>query len=63
MIHIQCNGCGASTVAPMGANPDATLRCECCQLEHDHGEHANATGVPCRPVTITWTGPVALSLG
>jgi len=27
--------------------------CVCCPQDHHHGNAANASGTPCRPVTIT----------
>lgn len=39
-------------------DPDATFDrlqpdCSCCEVDHHHGQAANQTGEPCRPLTIT----------
>lgn len=63
-VHVQCNHCGAFVIIPAGADADAALTCGCCPLDHHHGEAANETGAPCRPVTITLLpGSVPVSLG
>jgi hypothetical protein len=57
LIQVQCNGCGTQAFTDNHADPDAALQCregaECCGEDHHHGGHANRTGEPCRPVTIT----------
>jgi len=53
VLHIQCDQCGASVTTADGTDPDAALACGCCPEDHHHGEAANQTGVPCRPITIT----------
>jgi putative aminopeptidase FrvX len=52
-------GCGASVVIPAATDPDAALDCDCCPEDHHHGQAANETGAPCRPITITAQGPSA----
>jgi hypothetical protein len=60
MLLIQCNGCGASVTTQDGSDPDAQLNCcpdsDCCLQDHHHGQQADATGEPCRPITITVLG-------
>jgi hypothetical protein len=53
------------TCVPGGGHPpqceaadfDAALNCregsDCCGQDHHHGQQANESGQPCRPVTIT----------
>lgn len=50
---IECNQCHQKHFTNDGRNVDRALKCGCCAEEHDHGEAANRTGAPCRPVTIT----------
>ena len=52
MFLVECNGCRSKAFTADGNRLDASLACECCPEDHDHGENANATGEPCRPVTI-----------
>ena len=43
-------GCPAADLdAQLDCDPDG----DCCLQDHHHGEQANASGNPCRPVTIT----------
>lgn len=63
MFTITCKGCSATVSTADASDPHPLLACGCCPLEgqpqpetgsvHHHGVHANATGTPCRPVTIT----------
>lgn len=63
MLHIQCNNCGAWGVIE-GGDPDAQLQCPCCPADHHHGQAANESGEPCRPLTITLLpGTAPLTLG
>ena len=32
--------------------------CTCCPIDHAHGQAANETGTPCRPLLITAMEPV-----
>jgi hypothetical protein len=55
MFHLHCPRCGAWTVVPDLSDPDAALKCNCCTLDHHHGQAANACpgaginhpGIPC----------------
>ena len=53
MLHVRCDQCGASAVIDGGTDPDAALSCGCCPEDHHHGQAADASGEPCRPITIT----------
>lgn len=57
MFEVQCNSCGTQAFTENRADPDSALVCPegsgCCTEEHHHGQAANETGTPCRPVTIT----------
>jgi hypothetical protein len=45
------------------SDPDSAVQCApdsgCCAEDHHHGQAANETGTPCRPITITAMGPAA----
>lgn len=49
---IQCNTCKAASLAPHANDPDSEVECDCCLEDHHHGQAANETGKPCRPITI-----------
>jgi hypothetical protein len=57
MLQVTCQSCGTQAFTEDNADPDAALVCVegsgCCPEDHHHGQAANATGTPCRPVTIT----------
>jgi len=57
VLQVQCDGCGTQAFTENNADPDAALSCvedsDCCKEDHHHGQNAEATGTPCRPVTIT----------
>jgi len=52
MLMLECLTCHKKAFTNDGRNPDRTLQCDCCTVEHDHGEAANRTGVPCRPIDV-----------
>jgi hypothetical protein len=52
-LLVACNQCHAEVLTEDGTSPDRALVCGCCPLDHDHGQAANETGTPCRPVTIS----------
>lgn len=56
---IECKGCAGAVVVETVTDPDAALKCDCCKEDHHHGQAANESGTPCRPITITATGPAA----
>jgi hypothetical protein len=41
VLHIQCKQCGKWTMISPGVDPDAALECNCCTLNHHHGQAAN----------------------
>ncbi len=57
MLQVQCKSCGTQVFTENNADPDSALVCAegsgCCAVDHHHGQAANETGTPCRPVTIT----------
>jgi hypothetical protein len=59
-VHlVQCKNKDCTAVATIDEHDvdvhDAldAAGCACCPQPHHHGQNASATGVPCRPVTIT----------
>jgi hypothetical protein len=55
-MRIMCIQCLAETNLPPGADPHASTWCQCCTIDHHHGEsvmaaeacaEANHPGVPC----------------
>lgn len=67
MYLIQTNCCRASVTAEDATDPDSAVACTgetdaCCTQPHHHGQAANETGQPCRPITITALGPGAAEL-
>jgi hypothetical protein len=64
MLLVMCNSCRAHAFTIDHGYPDRAVECDCCPDSHDHGENANETGVPCRPVTITVVpGSATLDMG
>jgi hypothetical protein len=59
-LRVVCDGCGAQGWTFDYQHPDLAVTCSCCPFEHDHGEAANRTRKPCRPVTIHATARLAL---
>lgn len=59
---VECITCHALAVAADGQGAQAALSCRCCPEDHDHAEAANASGTPCRPVTVH-VGAVSAQLG
>jgi hypothetical protein len=57
MLHIQCFGCNTSAYTENNSDPDSVLECPpeapCCKEDHHHGNAANESGQPCRPIKIT----------
>jgi hypothetical protein len=57
MLLVECKNCGTQAFTENNADPDSALACVegsgCCAEDHHHGQAANETGTPCRPVTIT----------
>lgn len=60
MLTVTCLSCGASAQTSNAAWPDDALVCPCCPEPHGHGANALLTGVPCRPVRITWNAPALM---
>jgi hypothetical protein len=57
MLQVQCLSCGTQAFTENLADPDSALACPpeapCCKEDHHHGNAANESGQPCRPVIIT----------
>jgi hypothetical protein len=53
---ITCQGCGTSVTLYDDEDPHAALACDCCDQDHHHGQAAETTGEPCRPVTHLYIG-------
>lgn len=56
MLQVSCLSCGTQAFTENNADPDSALTCaegtDCCKEDHHHGQAANETGTPCRPVAI-----------
>jgi hypothetical protein len=57
MLQVACKSCGTQAFTENDADPDSVLVCPpeapCCKEDHHHGNAANESGQPCRPVLIT----------
>lgn len=68
-MHVaQCRKCLATaTITESSTDVHEAVDkqgCKCCPQPHHHGDAANATGKPCRPVQVTLTaGSVSAALG
>lgn len=51
LARVTCNQCQKSALTDHG-DFDVAVECGCCPQDHHHGQAANETGTPCRPVTI-----------
>jgi hypothetical protein len=60
---VTCKGCQASVILYSDEDPHAALNCNpdgnCCLQDHHHGQAAETTGEPCRPVTHLYIGELA----
>jgi hypothetical protein len=59
MIHVQCKGCGKWKIIAGGDVHDAvdSTGCQCCPIDHHHGQAVAMGAAPCRPITITLMAP------
>lgn len=41
-ITVACLQCGTSATITSGADPDSAVQCDCCPVDHHHGDAANS---------------------